>query len=88
MIRSYNPMNIQCGTLPQDYGTDKCRTLLNDLPAEVAPARTWGPAGQTGVDMALPYMWQLTRKDTLFPTFPQAPLLLGKKRIGKIPSKV
>ncbi|KAL8646120.1 MAG: hypothetical protein Q9210_006309 [Variospora velana] len=62
IIRPYDPVDITCGTRPQDYGQNKCDALLDTLPADVAPARTWGPRGDANVDINIPHAWQLVRE--------------------------
>ena len=58
ILRSYDPSNIQCGTVEQRYTEwDKCDQVLEVIPADVAPPQTWGPENHRGVDKVLPYSW-------------------------------
>ncbi|KAI4130893.1 MAG: hypothetical protein LQ338_001490 [Usnochroma carphineum] len=60
ILRSYDPSKIACGTTPESYSPeDKCDRLMGVIPADVAPPITWGPRGQSGVDLGLPYAWEL-----------------------------
>lgn len=61
IIRSHKPANIQCGTIPQTYDSSKCDDLLNELPADQAPEKTWGPPRQRGVDIPTPHVWDMSR---------------------------
>ncbi|KAL8686395.1 MAG: hypothetical protein Q9218_007136 [Villophora microphyllina] len=55
ILRSYNPTQVQCSPHPnQHYGFDECHVLLDYIPADVAPLKTWGPRGEPGVDVGLP----------------------------------
>ena len=55
ILRSYEPVYIECGSTMQRYTPgDHCAELLAAIPAEVAPAISWGPGGR-----GLPYFWQL-----------------------------
>ncbi|KAI4104942.1 MAG: hypothetical protein L6R37_002985 [Teloschistes peruensis] len=57
ILRSYNPSRVQCSRqADQHYGIDHCHVLLDHVPAEVAPLKTWGRLGDTGVDVGLPTM--------------------------------
>ncbi|KAL8860189.1 MAG: hypothetical protein Q9178_003453 [Gyalolechia marmorata] len=59
IIRPYNPSNVVCGSDPQSYEPTKCDALLNELPAETGPERTFGPRYQPGVDVPIPHAWRL-----------------------------
>ncbi|KAL8635813.1 MAG: hypothetical protein Q9228_006735 [Teloschistes exilis] len=57
ILRPYNPSRVQCSRqADQHYGIDHCHVLLDHVPAEVAPLKTWGRLGDTGVDIGLPTM--------------------------------
>ncbi|KAL8668590.1 MAG: hypothetical protein Q9168_006789 [Polycauliona sp. 1 TL-2023] len=59
IIRPYDPANVQCGPRGQVYDDTKCDALLNEVPAETIPERTWGPRNKPGVDIGIPYAWRL-----------------------------
>ncbi|KAL8628173.1 hypothetical protein Q9189_006109 [Teloschistes chrysophthalmus] len=57
ILRSYSPIQVQCSRqTDQHYGFDECHVLLDHVPAEVAPLKTWGRFGDAGVDVGLPTM--------------------------------
>ncbi|KAL8830787.1 MAG: hypothetical protein Q9170_005570, partial [Blastenia crenularia] len=58
-MRLYEPNAIECGTIDQPFNDDKCDLLLQNIPAEISPKKTWGPEGQAGVDGVLPYSFKL-----------------------------
>ena len=67
ILRSYDPVNIKCGTIAQRYSTDEnCNRLLGVIPASVSPPTRWGPRGQSGVDKYLPSGWQIPGKYFLY----------------------
>ncbi|KAL9007878.1 MAG: hypothetical protein Q9173_006938, partial [Seirophora scorigena] len=56
-IRSYDPRNVECGTVTFPHWNDTdCAALMDTIPADVAPPKTWGPKRQPGVDNGLPYV--------------------------------
>ena len=59
IIRPYDPSNVICGSEPQSYEPTKCEALLNELPADTGPERTYGPRYQPGVDVPMPHEWRL-----------------------------
>ena len=59
MIRPYDPVNIECGRRPQTYDTSKCDALLNEIPADTGPEKTFGPPHQAGVDVPMPHEWRV-----------------------------
>ncbi|KAL8839750.1 MAG: hypothetical protein Q9170_001621 [Blastenia crenularia] len=56
-IRPADPTNVKCGNAPQQYEESKCEPLLDVMPADVLPVRTWGPRRQPGIDLPLPHSW-------------------------------
>ncbi|KAL8992122.1 MAG: hypothetical protein Q9169_007352, partial [Polycauliona sp. 2 TL-2023] len=59
IIRSYDPVDVNCGGDPQAYDATSCDALLNELPANPGPERTFGPQHTTGVDVRLPHSWRM-----------------------------
>ncbi|KAL8954558.1 MAG: hypothetical protein Q9193_007196 [Seirophora villosa] len=57
-IRSYDPRNVECGTVvARGWDPTDCNALMDTIFADVAPPRTWGPRNEPGVDNGLPYMF-------------------------------
>ncbi|KAL8664201.1 MAG: hypothetical protein Q9202_003279 [Teloschistes flavicans] len=57
ILRSYNPSQVQCSRqADQRFGFDECHVLLDHIPADVAPLKTWGRLGDPDVDVGLPSM--------------------------------
>ncbi|KAL9013856.1 MAG: hypothetical protein Q9173_001474 [Seirophora scorigena] len=69
IIRTYDPINVDCVNEPRTYDSGKCEALLDEVPADTAPVKTWGPPRQAGVDIEIPFWWELGRESS------QAPVL-------------
>ncbi|KAI4206168.1 MAG: hypothetical protein LQ348_001054 [Seirophora lacunosa] len=62
ILRTYDPVNVECVNEPQTYDSGKCEALLDEVPADTAPDKTWGPHRQAGVDIEIPFRWELGRE--------------------------
>lgn len=57
-IRSYDPRNVECGTVvAPGWDPTDCNALMDTIFADVGPPKTWGPRHQPGVDNGLPYVF-------------------------------
>lgn len=59
IIRPYDPVKVECGSRRQTYDSSKCDVLLNGIPAETGPEKTFGPPHQAGVEVPMPHEWRV-----------------------------
>ena len=71
MLRSFEPNAITCGVNSKPFDDDKCNSLLQAIPADVSPAKSWGGRGQGRVDNELPYAYEL-RRELIFAVISQS----------------